>query len=369
MEKKTPLYDRHVALGGKMVEFGGFLMPVQYKAGVVAEHMVVREKVGLFDVSHMGEIRLSGPDAEKNIQWICTTDISKMVIGQIKYSMFCNENGGIVDDLVICKLADDDFMLVVNAGNRAKDGAWVFSHLNGDVTYVDQGDLWGELALQGPLAGKVAEKLVKKEDLPDLYYYFTNPVDVNVGNRTIQCLISQTGYTGEFGYEFYCKAEDACDLWDALLAAGEEFGILPCGLGARDTLRLEASMPLYGHEMTDEISPKEAGLFVRLKGKDYLGRDAIIARGTPKIKRVGFKVVGRGIPREHTDLYTMGGEKAGWISSGTHCPYLGGAVAMGYIPVEMAEPGTHFNADVRGRMVEVEVVELPFYKIEHNVAK
>ena len=201
-----------------------------------------------------------------------------------------------------------------------------------------------------------------------LYYYFSYPVDVNVGNRTIQCLISQTGYTGEFGYEFYCKAEDAPDLWDALLAAGEEFGILPCGLGARDTLRLEASMPLYGHEMTDDITPKEAGLFVRLKGKDYLGREGIAARMPAKIKRVGFKVVGRGIVREHCDLYAIGGDKIGWISSGTHCPYLGYGVAMGYVPVE-SEDGTHYNVDVRGRMIEVEQIPLPFYKIEHNVAK
>ena len=363
MEKKTVLYDEHVKLGGKIVEFGGFLMPVQY-AGVMEEHMAVREKAGLFDVSHMGELLLSGPDAVANIQKLVTTDISTMVDGQVKYAMFCNETGGIVDDLVIYRESEDHYMLVVNAGNRDKDAAWVESHLFGDVDYKDAGEDFAEIALQGPLSKEIITKLVDAEKLPTKYYYFTAHVPFKVGGRTVDTLISQTGYTGEFGYEVYCMAEDAADVWNALLDAGKDEGLIPCGLGARDTLRLEASMPLYGHEMTDDISPKEAGLPCKLDGKDFLGKAAIIQRGAPQIKRVGLKAIGRGIPREHCDIYTMDGQQVGYVTSGTHCPYLKSAMAMGYVPVELAIIGAHFNVDVRGRMVEVEVVELPFYKID-----
>ena len=187
---------------------------------------------------------------------------------------------------------------------------------------------------------------------------------LDLGSRTIHALVSQTGYTGEYGFEIYCKAQDTVDLWKALLKAGEPEGLIPCGLGARDTLRLEASMPLYGHEMNDEITPKMAGLPCKLTGKDFIGRDVLVALGAPKMKRIGMKVVGRGIVREHCDLYTMDGEKIGWASSGTFAPYIGCGVAMGYIPVEDIEIGKHLNADVRGRMVELEIVPMPFYKLE-----
>lgn len=361
MEKKTPLYQVHVDMGAKVVEFGGFLMPVQY-SGVIAEHMAVRKAAGLFDVSHMGELHLKGPDAVANIQHLVTTDISAMWDGQVRYAMFCNEQGGIVDDLVICRFAADDYMLIVNAGNRDKDAAWVESHLFGDVYYKDEGDEFGELALQGPKSRDILMRLVDEADIPVKYYSFKPDVTLRLPDREIKVIVSRTGYTGELGYEIYCKPDDAKDLWYAILAAGEPEGILPCGLGARDTLRLEASMPLYGHEMTDEITPKMAGLPCKLDGKDFLGRDAIIALGDPKMKRIGMQVVGRGIPREHCDLYSMEGEKIGFVSSGTHCPYLGKAVAMGYIPVEMIEIGAHLLADVRGRKVEVEIVPMPFYK-------
>lgn len=364
MEKKTPLYQTHVDLGGKIVEFGGYLMPVQYGAGVIAEHMAVRQKVGLFDVSHMAELTLEGPDAVANIQHLVTADISKMVDGQVKYAMLCNDKGGIVDDLVIYRLSAEKYLLVVNAGNHEKDAAWVESHISGDVRYADVSEQIAQLALQGPKSGEVLAKICDSADIPQKYYHFTENAKLTVNGRTIIAIVSQTGYTGEFGFEIYCKAEDAVDLWNTLLEAGKEEGILPCGLGARDTLRLEASMPLYGHEMNDDISPKEAGLPCKLDGKDFIGRDAIIARGTPTIKRIGMKVVGRGIPREHCDLYTLDGKKVGWVSSGTHCPFLGHAVAMGYVNVEENEVGKHLNADVRGRMVEVEIVPLPFYKID-----
>ena len=364
MEKKTPLYQTHVDMGGKIVEFGGFLMPVQYPTGVIAEHMAVREKAGLFDVSHMGELRLKGPDAVANVQKIITADISNMKDGEIKYSMFCNDNGGIIDDFIVYRCAADNYWLVVNAGNREKDAAWVESHLSGDVDYRDEGNDWGQIALQGPKSGDILKKLCDEQYIPAKYYTFTEDVPLDLGERTIRALVSQTGYTGEYGFEIYCKAEDTVDLWKALLKAGEPEGLIPCGLGARDTLRLEASMPLYGHEMNDEITPKMAGLPCKLTGKDFIGRDALVALGAPKMKRIGMKVVGRGIVREHCDLYTTDGEKIGWASSGTFAPYIGCGVAMGYIPAQDIEIGKRLNADVRGRMVELEIVPMPFYKLE-----
>ena len=364
MGKKTPLYQTHIDSGAKIVEFGGFLMPVQYAGGVIAEHMAVRKAAGLFDVSHMGELRLKGPDAAANIQNLVTTDISNMVDGQVRYAMFCNEAGGIVDDLVVCRFAADDYMLVVNAGNREKDAAWVESHLFGNVDYKDEGDEYGELALQGPRSREIICKLCDEKDIPVKYYSFKDNVTLRLEGREIKTIVSRTGYTGELGYEIYCKAEDTIDLWNSVLAAGKDEGLIPCGLGARDTLRLEASMPLYGHEMTDEITPLMAGLPCKLDGKDFIGKDALIALGAPKMKRIGIEVVGRGIPREHCDIFTMEGEKIGFVSSGTHCPYIGKGVAMAYIPVEEFELGKHLNVDVRGRMVEVEIVKMPFYKAQ-----
>ena len=319
MERKTPLYQTHVDAGGKIVEFGGFLMPVQYPTGVLAEHMAVRQKAGLFDVSHMGELRLKGPDAVANVQKLITADISAMQDGDIKYAMFCNDAGGILDDFIVYRCAADDYWLVVNAGNRDKDAAWVESHLFGDVDYRDEGDDWGQVALQGPKSGDILKKLCAEQYIPAKYYTFIDNVPLDLGSRTIHALVSQTGYTGEYGFELYCRAEDTVDLWHALLAAGEEYGLIPCGLGAL---------------------------------------------GAPKLKRIGMKVAGRGIVREHCDLYSMEGEKLGWTSSGTFAPFIGCGVAMGYIPAGQIEIGKHLNADVRGRMVELEIVPMPFYKLD-----
>lgn len=362
MEKKTPLYAAHVALGGKMVPFGGYLMPVQYPAGVIAEHMAVRGQVGLFDVSHMAELALEGPDAVANLQRLLTTDVSAMTDGQVKYAMLCNERGGIVDDLVVYRRGAEQYLLVVNAGNHEKDAAWVESHLFGDVRYADVSDCVGQLALQGPQALAVLQPLCDTETLPQKYYRFTEGVTLHCKDGDVSALVSQTGYTGEAGFELYCAAEDTLNLWNTLLDTGATLGILPCGLGARDTLRLEAAMPLYGHEMTDELTPKEAGLPCKLDGKDFIGRDAILARGTPAIRRVGLRVTGRGIVREHCDLFAQSGELVGHTTSGTHCPYLGQALAMGYVALASAEPGTLLQADVRGRRIDVEIVPLPFYK-------
>ena len=364
MEKKTPLYELHVALGGKMVPFGGYLMPVQYPAGIVAEHQAVRTKAGLFDVSHMGELTLEGPGAVETLQWLVTADISRMTDGQVKYAMLCNERGGIVDDLVVCRRAADRYLLVVNAGNRGKDDAWISSRLRGDVRYADISDQVAQLALQGPKSGEILKKLCAAEDLPEKYYHFTENVPVHLPDGTVlSALISQTGYTGEFGYELYCGARDAAALWNGLLEAGKDEGLLPCGLGARDTLRLEAAMPLYGHELSDDISPKEAGLPCKLDGKDFLGRDAMLRRGEPSRRRVGLTVTGRGIVREHCDLYSPDGRLVGVTTSGTYCPHLAQSLAMAYVDAGESEPGRKLEADVRGRRIETEITPLPFYKI------
>ena len=357
--KKTPLYDAHVKYGGKIVPFAGYLLPVQYESGVIKEHMAVRTACGLFDVSHMGEIVCSGPDARSNLNWLLTNDYTVMADGQARYSPMCNEQGGVVDDLIVYKVRNDCYFIVVNAANKDKDYAWMLAHQFGDVKFEDISYTVAQLALQGPLAMQILKKLVPEEDIPAKYY--TCRFDrVLAGTR---CAISRTGYTGEAGVEIYCAAADAERLWELLLEAGSEEGLIPCGLGARDTLRLEAAMPLYGHEMDDEISPIEAGLgtFVKMHKEDFVGREALVEMGEPKRTRIGLKAVGRGIMREHQQVYD-GETCIGVTTSGTHCPYLKSAVAMALVDTAHAQPGTRLSVDVRGRRVEAEIVPLPFYK-------
>ena len=356
MERKTPLYDCHVALGGKIVPFAGYLLPVQYPAGVIAEHMAVRTKCGLFDVSHMGEVVYEGPDALANINKILTNDYTKMDIGRVRYSLMCYENGGVVDDLLVYKMGDDKYLIVVNAGNHDKDVEWMKEHLFGDVRFTDISDDVAQIALQGPASDTIIAKLT--QDIPQKYYSFID--NVSIGG--IKALLSQTGYTGSKGYEIYVAAADAPAMWQKLLDAGQDEGLIPCGLGARDTLRLEAAMPLYGHEMDETISPFEAGLGFAVKlDKDFIGRDALLAAGDPKRQRVGLKVLGRGIVREHQDVYYQG-ELIGHSTSGTYCPYLGGAYAMALIITDSVKNGDIVEVDVRGRRIEAEIVPLPFYK-------
>lgn len=358
MELKTPLYDCHIACGGKMVPFAGYLLPVQY-SGIIEEHMAVRQKAGLFDVSHMGEVIISGPDALKNINHLYTNDFTNMQDGRVRYSPMCNEEGGVIDDLIVYRMAADRYLIVVNAANRHKDVAWMKDHLFGDAKLEDVSDSYAQLALQGPKSAEILSELVDESLIPEKYYTFR--AEVTVAGAV--CLISQTGYTGEHGYEIYCQPEDASDIWNALLAAGKEKGLIPCGLGARDTLRLEAAMPLYGHEMDDTITPLETGLNfgVKMQKEDFIGKAAMAAKGEPLIQRVGLKVTGRGIVREHCKLYS-GEEEIGETTSGTHCPYLSGAYGMALVKKEFAEIGTKLEAEVRGRKVETEVVPLPFYK-------
>ena len=363
MEKKTPLYDCHVALGGKIVPFAGYLLPVQYGTGVIAEHMAVRTKAGLFDVSHMAEILLEGPDALKNANMLTTVFVDEMVIGQVKYSPMCNEQGGIVDDLMVYKMGETKYLFVVNAANHEKDVAFMKAHVKGDVKLTDISEDVAQIALQGPASEEILKKICPESDIPQVYYTFVEKGHLNVCGRTIEAIVSKTGYTGEDGYELYCSPADAPDLWNTLLAVGKDEGLIPCGLGARDTLRMEAAMPLYGHELNDELTPKESGIgfFCKMDKPDFIGKAAIEAKGAPTIKRVGLKVTGRGIAREHSDVY-VNGEKVGQVTSGTHCPFIGQAIAMAYIPKALSEVGQVVQIDVRGRMIDAEVVKLPFYK-------
>jgi aminomethyltransferase len=358
MEKKTPLYECHVQAGGKIVPFAGYLLPVQYGTGVIAEHMAVRTSAGLFDVSHMGEVVIRGKDALKNIQMLVTNDCSHMYDGQVKYSPMCNEEGGVVDDLLVYRKKEEDYLLVVNASNKDKDVEWIRRHLTGEVEFTDISDDIAQVALQGPKSKEIMVKLAEEEKLPVKYYSFTDHILV----AGIPCLVSKTGYTGEDGYELYCRKEDATKLWDALLQAGDTV-LIPCGLGARDTLRLEAGMPLYGHEMDDTITPIETGLgfAVKLEKEDFIGKKALLAKGEPIRARVGLRITGRGIAREHCPIY-LGEQLIGSTTSGTHCPYLGCPVAMALIEKEHSVLGTTVEVDVRGRRITAEIVNLPFYK-------
>ena len=357
MDRKTVLYDEHVKLGAKMVPFGGFIMPVQY-TNIIGEHMAVREKAGLFDVSHMGEVSLEGPDAEANLNYLLTNDFTGMKVGKVRYSPMCNEAGGVVDDLLVYKMAENRYMIVVNASNKDKDVEWMQSHLFGNVIFRDISDDIAQIAVQGPLSGELLSKFVDPAELPEKYYTFHDAVFID----GTCCLISQTGYTGEYGFELYFPAADGPKLWNLLLEAGGEFGIIPCGLGARDTLRLEASMPLYGHEMNDEITPLETGLgfAVKMDKKDFIGKRALEEKGEPKIARIGIKVTGRGIIREHMDVM-LGGKLIGHTTSGTVLPFVGGSHAMALLEKEYAKPGLAVTVIVRGREVACETEALPFY--------
>ena len=359
MELKTTLYDTHVRYGGKIVPFAGYLLPVQYKTGVIAEHMAVRTGCGLFDVSHMGEITCTGTDALKNLNHLLTNDFTAMYDGQARYSPMCNDEGGVVDDLIVYKIRDDHYFIVVNASNKDKDFAWMKEHESGDAVFTDISASVGQIALQGPKAHEILLKVAKEDVIPVKYYSCV----VHGEAAGIECIISKTGYTGEDGYELYMAAEKAPKLWEALMEAGKDEGLIPCGLGARDTLRLEAAMPLYGHEMDDEITPLETGLgfAVKMKKEEFIGKEALLRKGEPARRRAGLKVTGRGIIREHEKVFADGKE-IGITTSGTHCPYLGYPVAMALLDSGYIEPGTKVEAEVRGRMVAAEVVALPFYK-------
>lgn len=359
MELKTPLYETHVKYKGKIVPFAGYLLPVQYESGVINEHMAVRTKAGLFDVSHMGEIMCTGKDARTNLNLIMTNDFTSLKEGQARYSPMCNEEGGVVDDLIIYKYNDEKYLIVVNASNREKDFKWMQAHRVGEVLFDDISDSVGQVALQGPNALEILKKITAEEFIPEKNY--TCVFDGVVAG--VNCIVSRTGYTGEDGFEIYMANEDADKIWEALIEAGKDLGLIPCGLGARDTLRLEAGMPLYGHEMDDTIDPLTIGLgfAVKMNKDTFIGKEALEAKKPLKQKRVGMRVTGRGIVREHEKVFS-GDKEVGHTTSGTHCPFLGYPVAMAILDMDYTEVGTELEVEVRGRRIKVETVALPFYK-------
>lgn len=361
--KKTPLNEQHRAAGGKMVDFGGWDMPVQYEAGVIAEHMATREKCGLFDVSHMGEIFVEGEDAIDFVNRITTNDVTKLVDGQAHYSALTNEKGGVVDDLLVYRFDQDKLLLVVNASTTDKDWEWITSHKRDEnVTLTNASADYCQIAIQGPLAREIAQKFTDVNLADIKYYHFT--VDTFNG---VNAIISRTGYTGEDGFEIYADRDEAVRLWKDFLDYGERFGILPCGLAARNTLRLEAAMSLYGHEITDDISPLEAGLgwICKLNKGEFIGRDALLKLKEEGLKRklVGFEVTDRGIARDEMDVY-VGDEKVGYVTSGSPAPYLKKNIGLAFVPTEFAKTGQEITIDVRGRKLKAEIVPTPFYKRE-----
>ena len=357
--KRTPLYQRHVAVGGKIVPFAGFEMPVQYQTGIIAEHTAVRQTAGLFDVSHMGEFIVRGPQALDLVQYVTVNDASKIEVGQAQYSAMCLESGGIIDDLLIYRFADR-FMLVVNAANREKDLKWIQQHADTfDVELEDVSEGTALIALQGPAAREILQPLTKPDVNSIEYYRFSEGEVANV-----PAVISGTGYTGEDGFELYTAAEDASKVWDALLSAGSSDGLIPAGLGARDSLRLEMGYSLYGNDLDENHTTLESGLgwITKLDKDDFVGRDALIEQKENGVTRrlVGMKLEGRAFPRPGYPIVSNG-EAVGQITSGTMSPSLGVGIALGYVPSEMARIDTVLQIDVRGRLADGRVQRPPFY--------
>jgi aminomethyltransferase len=360
--QRTPLFDQHQELGARLVPFAGWEMPVQY-SGVIEEHRAVRERAGLFDVSHMGEFTCVGDGALDFLQSMVPNDVAKLVENQALYSQLCHPDGGTVDDLLIYSTGKNEYMLVVNAGTMEKDWAWLTEHAAGreDVTLTNISNRTGLIALQGPRAEAILQPLTGTP-LSDIAYYHSQPGVV----AGISCRISRTGYTGEDGFELYSAWDDTPALWNAVLSAGAPHGLLPAGLGARDTLRLEAGYCLYGHELTDEISPLEAGLgwTVKLnKGADFIGREALLAQKTNGLPRklVGIKLLERGVPREGYPIL-RGGERIGALTSGTMLPTVGIAAGLGYVAPADAQPDAEVAVEIRGKAVPATFAALPFYK-------
>lgn len=359
--KRTPLYPVYHEHGAKTVDFGGFEMPVQF-SGIIAEHEAVRTAAGLFDVSHMGEFIVRGANAKEFIQRMVTNDVMKLEPGMAMYSPMTYPDGGTVDDLLVYCTEPMEFMVVVNASNIDKDFAWMKAHANDDedVSLSDKSSEIALLALQGPKAEQILQVLVDV-DLSELAFYRFKTAHI----AETEGIVSRTGYTGEDGFELYIPSTDAVSLWNALLEIGTSKGLLPCGLGARDTLRLEAKLPLYGHELTENISPLEAGLsmFVKLESGDFIGRDALLTLKSVGVKRkiVGLKMIDKGIPRAGYTVLS-GDKEIGVVTSGTMSPTLKYPIALAIIDSDFGQLGSNLVVDVRGKRLIAEVVKTPFYR-------
>jgi aminomethyltransferase len=368
--KKTTLNATHRALKAKMVNFGGWDMPVEYPCpggGLIAEHMAVRTGVGLFDVSHMGEIQFRGPGSLAAVQQITMNDVSKLENGQAHYSALLTPAGTFIDDILVHRLGPNDYLLVVNAGTKDKDFAWIYRQVGRwpGIHLGDYSAYYSQLALQGPHSLETLAKLTKLDLAAIKNYWFTWGTVAGIPN----VIVARTGYSGEDGFELYISADETttANAWNALLDAGAEFGIRPCGLGARNTLRLEAGMSLYGHEISEDINVFEAGLtrWLKLDKGDFIGRDALLAiqaEGGPKRKIIGLEMVERGIARDSYPVHSLAGEPIGVITSGSPAPFLKTNIAMALVPLAAAESSADVLVDVRGNRVRAKQVPLPFYK-------
>jgi len=368
--KKTALNETHRALKAKMVDFGGWDMPVEYPCpggGLIAEHMAVRTAVGLFDVSHMGEIQFRGPGALAAVQHITMNDASRLKDGQAQYSALLTPEGTFVDDILVHRLSENDYLLVVNAGTKDKDYAWIRQQVGGwpSIHISDYSNYYSQLALQGPRALETLQKLTKVDLAAIKNYWFVWGTVAGVPN----VLIARTGYSGEDGFEVYIPADEATSkkMWDAMMEAGLEFGIRPCGLGARNTLRLEAGMPLYGHEISDSVNVWETGLdrWLKLDKGKFIGREALLAiqaAGGPKRKLVALEMVDRGIARDGYPVLSLLGEVIGQVTSGSPAPFLKNNIAFALLPAAIAAGGEDVLVQVRANRVRAKQVTAPFYK-------
>lgn len=359
--KKTALNEAHRKLGGRMIDFGGWDMPVQYAAGTVEEHLAVRAAAGIFDVSHMGEIEVRGPQSLDLIQHLTTNDASKLSDGQAQYSGLTYPEGTFVDDILVHRFAPDHYFLCVNASNTDKDFDWIRSHASGfDAEVKNVSANYTQLAIQGPKALEILQSLADVDLAPIKYYWFTRG---NVDG--VPAIIARTGYTGEDGFEIYFDPNESERVWNKIMESGKSRGILPCGLAARNTLRLEAKMALYGNDIDDTTTALEAdlGWICKLNKGDFIGRDRLIRQKEKGLTRklIGFEVTDKGIARDHYPIF-INGKEVGMVTSGSHAPYLKKSIGLGYLPIEHIGMGTDFEIDVRGRRLAARVVQTPFYK-------
>lgn len=358
--KETALSQVHAELGAKMVPFAGYNMPVTY-AGLKHEHEVVRTKVGVFDVSHMGEFFVRGENAEALLQKVTSNDVSKLVVGKAQYCYLPNNEGGIIDDLIIYKIADQEFMLIVNASNIEKDWNWISSQNDVGAELANESDEWSILAIQGPKAAEAMQSLTSVDLKAMKFYSF----EINEFAGVQDVIISATGYTGSGGFEIYVRNKDIKQVWDKVFEAGKAFGIEPIGLGARDTLRLEMGYCLYGNDIDDTTSPFEAGLgWITKFTKEFINSEALKAEKEAGIKNklVGFELIDKGVPRQGYPILNAEGEEIGRVTSGTMSPSLNKAIGMGYVPVELATEGSEIYIGVRNKSLAAKVVKTPFYK-------
>ncbi|MBI5643283.1 MAG: glycine cleavage system aminomethyltransferase GcvT [Deltaproteobacteria bacterium] len=360
MLKRTPLYNTHVSLGARIVDFAGWEMPVQYK-GVIEEHNAVRSSCGLFDVSHMGEIEISGPKALDAVRLLMTNDIERVVDGQCQYTLLCYPDGGVVDDCIVYRYNRDRFLFCVNASNTDKVFDWMQKQVSGLALVENLSSELGQIAIQGPSAPDILRPIIDIDPDDVEHFHFV----LAELNGHIEALVSRTGYTGEDGFEIYLPSDDTVEVWNSLMEAGKGFGIQPIGLGARDTLRLEMGYPLYGHELSEKLTPIEAGLgkYVKFGDREFLGQKPLKQQKEAGVSKalVGFRMKDPGIPRADYEIF-KDGKKTGWVTSGTSSPSLKTGIGMGYVEPELKEPGTEIEIMIRNRAAKAEVIKPPFYK-------